>query len=299
MNTSKNSLPSNTQLLLITGRSGAGRTSLLKLLEDLGYEVMDNVPVGLLIKFLSPENKVPVDSRHNAIAVGIDIRTREFSATTFLEDVQPIMRNASYQPKLVFMDCDEEVLARRYTESRRRHPLSKGDRLIDSIRLENRIIEPLRNSADLVIDTSTMSLAELRPIATGYFGLKKGPKLTITLTSFSFAKGLPREADLVFDVRFLVNPHHSNKLQRMNGQHPEVAAYIETDPSLEPFMNALEQLLNILIPRYNQEGKSYLTIAVGCTGGRHRSVYVTECLAQALQSEGNSALVRHRDWAQP
>ena len=298
MNSSKNKLLVHTQLLLITGRSGAGRTSLLKLLEDLGYEVMDNVPVGLLVKFLSAGNKVPVDTHHNAIAVGIDIRTREFSATTFLEDIKPVIQNVNYQPKLVFMDCDEEVLARRYTESRRRHPLSKGNRLLDSIRLEDKIIEPLRNSADLVIDTSTMSLAELRPIATGYFGLKKGPTLTITLTSFSFAKGLPRESDLVFDVRFLVNPHHSNKLRPMSGQHPNVAAYIEKDPSLKPFMQALEKLLNILIPRYNQEGKSYLTIAVGCTGGKHRSVYVTECLAKALNSKGTSTLVQHRDWAQ-
>lgn len=282
------------KVLLVTGISGAGRSTALKVLEDLGYEAMDNIPLNLLLTFLAPESS-PVLTRHGAIAAGIDIRTRDFDVEHFMERLAPLSARDDIQVSLLFMDCDDDVLSQRYTETRRRHPLAEDRPVRDGIRLERDIIGALREHADLVIDTSTMTGADVRRVLAGHFTIEEGPALTATVMSFSFRKGLPREADLVFDVRFLRNPHYAPELRPLSGMDRDVARYIEEDPALDDVMGRLDELLLDLVPRYAAEGKTYLTIAIGCTGGQHRSVFVAERLADVLEGAGHAVTRRHRD----
>lgn len=282
------------KVLLVTGISGAGRSTALKVLEDLGYEAMDNIPLNLLLTFLAPESS-PVLTRHGAIAAGIDIRTRDFDVEHFMERLAPLSARDDIQVSLLFMDCDDDVLSQRYTETRRRHPLAEDRPVRDGIRLERDIIGALREHADLVIDTSTMTGADVRRVLAGHFTIEEGPALTATVMSFSFRKGLPREADLVFDVRFLRNPHYVPELRPLSGMDRDVARYIEEDPALDDVMGRLDELLLDLVPRYAAEGKTYLTIAIGCTGGQHRSVFVAERLADVLEGAGHAVTRRHRD----
>ncbi len=281
-----------TGVLLVTGMSGAGRSTALHLLEDLGYEAIDNVPLFLLRTLLQPGSEAPP---HGAIAAGIDIRTRQFSVESFLAEVAPLQKRTDLDVKLLFLDCDDEVLARRFTQTRRRHPLAEDRPLIDGIRHEREVVAPLRAHADLVIDTSILSVPELRRLVNGHFRLERGLELTVTVTSFSYREGLPREADLVFDVRFLDNPHYDADLSPLTGKDKRVAAYVARDPAYAPFMEHLTQLLQSLLPSYSREGKTYLTIAVGCTGGRHRSVAVAEDIGRRLTASGQAVTVRHRD----
>jgi UPF0042 nucleotide-binding protein len=282
------------KVLLVTGISGAGRSTALKVLEDLGYEAMDNIPLNLLLTFLAPESS-PVLTRHGAIAAGIDIRTRDFDVEHFMERLAPLSARDDIQVSLLFMDCDDDVLSQRYTETRRRHPLAEDRPVRDGIRLERDIIGALREHADLVIDTSTMTGADVRRVLAGHFTIEEGPALTATVMSFSFRKGLPREADLVFDVRFLRNPHYVPELRPLSGMDRDVARYIEEDPALDDVMGRLDELLLDLVPRYAAEGKTYLTIAIGCTGGQHRSVFVAERFADVLEGAGHAVTRRHRD----
>lgn len=281
------------RLLLVTGVSGAGRTTALKVLEDLGYEAMDNIPLNLLVSYLDSDSSVA--ARHGAIAAGIDIRTRDFQVHDFMERIAPLQARHDIETTMLFLDCDDEVLARRYTETRRRHPLAEDRPLLDGIKIERRIIGPLRERADLVIDTSTLTGRELRQVLDGHFNLAAGPSLTATVMSFSFRRGLPREADLVFDVRFLRNPHYVPELRKRTGLDPDVAAFIEGDEALAPFIERLGGLLTDLLPRYAGEGKTYLTIAIGCTGGQHRSVYVAKRMGDLLAASGHVVGIRHRD----
>ncbi len=278
----------------MTGISGAGRSTALKVLEDLGYEAMDNIPLNLLLTFLTPESST-VLTRHGAIAAGIDIRTRDFDDEHFMERLAPLSARDDIQVSLLFMDCDDDVLSQRYTETRRRHPLAEDRPVRDGIRLERDIIGALREHADLVIDTSTMTGADVRRLLAGHFAIEEGPALTAAVMSFSFRKGLPREADLVFDVRFLRNPHYVPELRPLSGMDRDVARYIEEDPALDDVMDRLDGLMLDLVPRYAAEGKTYLTIAIGCTGGQHRSVFVAERLADVLEGAGHAATRRHRD----
>ncbi|MEK9945454.1 MAG: RNase adapter RapZ [Alphaproteobacteria bacterium] len=282
------------KVLLVTGISGAGRSTALKVLEDLGYEAMDNIPLNLLLTFLTPESST-VLTRHGAIAAGIDIRTRDFDVEHFMERLAPLSARDDIQVSLLFMDCDDDVLSQRYTETRRRHPLAEDRPVRDGIRLERDIIGALREHADLVIDTSTMTGADVRRLLAGHFAIEEGPALTAAVMSFSFRKGLPREADLVFDVRFLRNPHYVPELRPLSGMDRDVARYIEEDPALDDVMDRLDGLMLDLVPRYAAEGKTYLTIAIGCTGGQHRSVFVAERLADVLEGAGHAATRRHRD----
>ncbi len=285
-----------TRVYLVTGMSGAGKTSALKILEDLGYEAIDNIPLSLLTRLLHSgaareEGAAP---RHGAMAVGIDIRTRDFSSQAFLANLSPLMERDDIDLKIVFFDCDEDVLGRRYTETRRRHPLAEDRPLIDGIRHERELLAPLRARANIVIDTSEISLADFRRDLFARFQLDGGPELTASLVSFAYGKGLPREADLVFDVRFLANPHYDENLRARTGQDADVAAFIAADPNFPSFIENLSTLLFSLMPLYEREGKTYLTIAVGCTGGRHRSVFVAEHLAKMLEAKG-PVMLRHRD----
>ncbi|MDA0653952.1 MAG: RNase adapter RapZ [Proteobacteria bacterium] len=280
----------------VTGMSGAGRSSALRILEDQGFEAIDNLPVSFLGRLVWSEQE-SADSV--PLAVGVDIRTRDFHADAFVREIAPLRERADIELTVLFLDCDSAVLGRRFTETRRRHPLA-GDRPVnDGIRVERAMLAPVLEAADLVIDTSQLALPDLRRRITDTFQADSIRRLVLTIVSFAFGKGLPREADLVFDVRFLRNPHYDENLRGGTGRDPAVAAYIAADEGFDAFFGNLVRLIDGLLPRYRDEGKSYLTIAVGCTGGRHRSVYVAERLARHLADRGQPALVQHRDLGQP
>jgi UPF0042 nucleotide-binding protein len=281
------------RVLLVTGISGAGRSTALKTLEDMGYEAFDNLPLSLVPALIE---SAAADAR--AIAVGADLRTRGFAIESMLEPLDAVVGRTGRELKVLFIDCDDERLQRRYTETRRPHPLA-GDRPVtDGIRLERRVVSALRDRADLVIDTSNLSAAELKRLMTGHFALASG-RLRVFVTSFAYRHGIPRDADLIFDVRFLDNPNYVPALRQLTGRDPAVAAHIERDPDLSPFLGGLWRLLQPLLPRYEQEGKTYLTIAIGCTGGRHRSVYVAERLAGQIGAAGLQVELAHRDLVHP
>src|SRR6266851_1897086 len=277
------------RVLLVTGMSGAGRSTALKTLEDMGYEAFDNLPLSLVPALI--ENAA---ADAPAIAVGADPRTRGFAIESMLETLDIVVCGTARQLEVLFIDCDDERLERRYTETRRPHPLA-GDRpIMDGIRLERRVVSALRNRADLVIDTSNLAAAELKRLLTGHFALGT-IGLRVFVTSFAYRHGVPRDADLIFDVRFLDNPHYVPELRPLTGRDPAVGAHIERDPGFLPFFSGLCRLLQPLLPRYEKEGKTYLTIGIGCTGGRHRSVYVAERLAAQLRAAGSRVELSHRD----
>lgn len=278
------------QVVIVTGLSGAGRTTALRALEDLGYEAVDNPPLVLLAGLLHADTLAP-----RPMAIGIDVRTRDFAAPTSLALLDRIADEGGPAISLLFLDCDDEVLGRRFTETRRRHPLATDRPVLDGIRREREIVWPLRQRADLVIDTSTLPPAELKRILEGHYALNATPRLALTVMSFSYRHGLPREADLVIDVRFLDNPHYDPALRPLTGRDPAVGQRVAADPGFPTFFDGLTAWLAPLLPRYAQEGKSYLTIAIGCTGGKHRSVYVAERLAAWLTAAGSPARILHRD----
>jgi len=283
-----------TRVLVVTGMSGAGKSSALKVFEDLGYEAIDNIPLRLLNALLHPTAGGPAP-RHGGVAATVDIRTRDFSVDAFLADLVPLTSDPELDVRLVFFDCDEDVLSRRYTATRRRHPLAEDRPLRDGIRHEREVMVLLRDRADVVIDTSMMAIGELRTTLMEQFKLEEGPGLTISIVSFSYRRGLPRQADLVFDVRFLANPHYEEVLRDRTGLDEEVADFVAADPVFGPFFDNLAALVLSLLPHYGREGKTYLTIAVGCTGGRHRSVFVAERISQLLHDQDHRVSVRHRD----
>ena len=276
------------RVTVITGLSGAGHSTALKVLEDLGYETVDNLPLSLLDALLG---------EGGPIAVGVDIRTRNFAATALLERLDRLRADETQTVTLLFLDCTDEVLERRYTETRRRHPLAQDRRVADGIAAERRLVEPLRARADLVVDTSALTAADLRRVLGGHFTLALTPAMSVFVTSFSYRYGLPREADLVIDVRFLANPHYQPDLRDLDGRDAGVDAFVAADPAFASFFERLTGMLEPLLPRYEREGKSYLTIAVGCTGGRHRSVAVAERLAERLARGGREVHKSHRDVA--
>ncbi|OWJ66349.1 RNase adapter RapZ [Inquilinus limosus] len=276
------------RLVLVTGLSGAGHSTSLKTLEDLGHEAIDNLPIALLGPLVDHAEGRPM-------AVTIDTRTRGFSVEALEAEIAALRARGDVDVRLLFVDADDEVLQRRFTETRRRHPLAIDRPVADGIRRERLELYPLRLLADVVVDTSLTSPQDLRRLIEGHFGLDTAPGLYVTVMSFSFKRGLPREADLVFDVRFLDNPHWVPELRPLTGQAAAVQEMVRRDPQFDPFMASLFGLLEPLLPRYNREGKSYLTIAVGCTGGKHRSVFVAETLAAWLDGQGTRRGLVHRD----
>ncbi len=281
------------RVLLVTGMSGAGRSTALKILEDMGYESFDNLPASLVPPLIDS-----TAAHSPAIAVGADTRTRGFATATMLQSLANAVGRHGRELRVLFIDCDDEQLERRYTETRRPHPLA-GDRpIMDGIRRERQVVAPLRDHADLVIDTSSLTAADLKRLLTGHYALAAAG-LRVFVTSFAYRHGIPRDADLVFDVRFLENPHYVDKLRGLTGRDPAVAAHIETDAGFAPFFGSLWLLLRPLLRRYEISGKTYLTIAIGCTGGRHRSVYVAERLAAQLRAAGWRIELAHRDLPPP
>ena len=277
-------------LLLVTGMSGAGRSSCLKILEDMGFEAVDNLPLPLLHRLLRADDELEGD-----LAVGMDSRTRGFDPKALVELVADLSRTRPFDSRLVFFDCDDDVLQQRYTETRHRHPMAADRTVADGILRERALMRPAREAADIVIDTSRTSLTDLRRILWGHLGRSDEQRLTVALVSFAFRGGLPREADIVFDARFLNNPHYVDELRPLTGLDPAVQAHIRTDPDFASFQRNLETLILPLMPRYRSEGKSYLTIAVGCTGGRHRSVFLVDTFARSLRDAGWDVMTLHRE----
>jgi UPF0042 nucleotide-binding protein len=273
-------------LLIVTGLSGAGMTTSLKILEDMGYETIDGVPLGLIGQLVGSTQP---------LAIGVDIRTRGFGVEPLLEELDGLHDSNQNNLSLVFLDCDDETIERRYVETRHRHPLADDRPVLDGIQHERRLLSPLRERADLVIDTTNMAIKDCKRILQGNFALSDKKPLSIFVTSFSFKKGIPREADLVFDVRFLRNPYYDLDLRKLTGQDQAVGEYIEKDEGFADFLENLQKLIAPLLPRYSAEGKSYLTIAIGCTGGQHRSVYLTEKLTHWLLECGENAQMQHRE----
>lgn len=272
----------DTNLLIVTGLSGAGMSSSLKALEDLGYEVLDNFPLGLIETLMEEKTDKP-------LAIGVDSRTRNFSPAKLKKALK------AHNAKLLFITCEENVLQKRFTETRRKHPLAKDRPVGDGIQKEQELMNPLQKIADHLIDTSELSIHDLRRNIEGQFLNEAEQRLTVTLVSFGFKSGVPREADIVMDVRFLKNPHWDKKLKLLTGKDKMVGNYIAEDESFELFMKNFKNLLEPLLERYTHEGKSYLTVAVGCTGGQHRSVFVIENLAKWFKKLGVKYHTKHRD----
>ncbi len=266
------------RVVLVTGLSGAGRSSILRVLEDLGYEAVDNPPL-TLIEELACRTDRPV-------AIGIDARSRGFDAAATFAALDRLRQMDALRPELVFAFAEDAALLRRYTETRRRHPLAPDAPVTDGIARETRLTAALREAADLVIDTSDTTLPALRRLVEARFAPPSPgrPGMAVSLLSFGYPRGLPKEADLVFDARFLRNPHYDPHLRPCTGLDADVAAYVEADPDFVRFFEQIVAMLRLLLPRFVQEGKKYVTIAVGCTGGRHRSVHIVEKLAAQLRS---------------
>jgi UPF0042 nucleotide-binding protein len=284
--------------LLVTGLAGAGRSTALKCLEDHGFEAVDNLPLALLphlVSGVSAANMPASGEAPSSLAIGIDSRTRDFTADGLAAWVQQLKADPALDIRLLFLDSDDETLHRRFSETRRRHPLAPDRPVGDGIAKERRLMWPVRQMADLVIDTSDRSIGDFKALLASQLGLDRRTELAIAVVSFSYRLGLPREADLVFDVRFLDNPHYDPVLRPLNGEDAPVGKRIESDPAFGGFFAGLTGLLWPLLPGFEREGKSYLTIAIGCTGGRHRSVYVAQRLARWLDSKGRAATLRHRD----
>ncbi len=278
--------------------SGAGKTTVLKAFEDLGFEALDNVPLSLLPNIVAPPPDLFSDAAAplRPIAVGVDIRTRDFAADTFMRQLLVLRAQPGVQVKVLFVDCGDEELVRRYTETRHRHPLAADLPVLDGIRIERGLVSPLLDVADIHLDTTGDTPYDVKSFLAHTFGDDHADTgMAIFVTSFSFRKGLPRDADLVFDVRFLRNPHYDPPLKPLTGKHPEVQAYIEEDVEFAGFFANLSALLGPMVTRFEAEGKSYLTIAVGCTGGQHRSVFVAEKLAAWLETRHNRIRLAHRD----
>jgi UPF0042 nucleotide-binding protein len=278
------------RVLVVTGLSGAGRTTALKVLEDMDCEAVDNLPVRLLPNLV---RQGPASGR--GLAIGVDVRTRDFRADAFAREIEALRDTATGPLELLFLDSDDDVIERRYTETRRVHPMASDRPLADGIAAERRLLSPLRETADIVIDSSRTNIHEFARILRDRLVGAPSGEANVLVTSFSYRNGVPRDADMVIDVRFLRNPHYEPDLRPLTGQDAGVGHFIEQDPDFDAFMTRLIDLFSLLLPRFNEEGKSYLTIAIGCTGGRHRSVYVAERLRSWFAGRTAQVEVRHRE----
>lgn len=281
------------RLLLVTGLSGAGKSTVLKVLEDLGWEVVDNLPLALLEALIDAPVKRSEASR--PLAVGIDSRSRGFKPGRLVKQIKSLRDAGGRDVQTLFIDCAGTELERRFSETRRRHPLAEDRPAADGIAREREMMEPLRRWAEHVIDTTNYSSNDLQQEVRQRLGDTGHDEPVLNILSFGFARGLPRNADLVFDMRYLRNPHWDARLRPGTGLDADVAAYVAADPAYESTVTQIEALLLALLPRYRVEGKSYVTIAFGCTGGRHRSVHVAERVARTLRSTGHAPTVTHRN----
>jgi len=277
------------KVVMVTGPSGAGRSSAIRALEDLGYEAIDNLPMSLIPRLLEgPPLPRP-------LALGLDVRNRDFSSEALIELVDHLHRTPGVVSELLYLDCHVDTLVRRYSETRRRHPLSPDDTPMQGILHEMELLAPLRNRADVLIDTTHLTPHSLRAEVGRWFAPRGGRPLALSVQSFSYKRGLPRGVDMVFDCRFLINPHWDPALRDLDGRDPAVAAHVQADPRHADFIERVQGLILSLLDAYVDEGKSSLTIAFGCTGGRHRSVAVAETLSATLAQLGWRVAKRHRE----
>lgn len=288
-----------TKLVLVTGMSGAGKSTALKVLEDLDYEAIDNMPLNLVQRLLSTPDSNPDHTAGRPLAIGVDSRTRSFSERHVVNEIERLRAMPHVDLQLLFFDCNDEQLATRFSKTRRRHPLALDRPVMDGIIRERQHMQPVRDVADLFFDTTNLNVHDLKRRLVELFAQKRAQTLTLTLMSFGFSRGVPRDADLMFDVRFLRNPFYEEDLRRLTGLDEAVAAYVAADKDFEGVFDQIVKLLETLLPRYREEGKAYLTIAIGCTGGRHRSVFTTQLLAKTLEKADYKVHITHRDLEMP
>jgi UPF0042 nucleotide-binding protein len=282
-----------TTLIMVTGVAGAGKTSALAALADLGFETVDNPPVNLIKAIVDD-----YDGSGARLAIGIDERSRGFSTERCANVIAALRNRPDIEVTLVFLECGDETLLRRFQETRRRHPMGEGATLEAALGMERAMLEPLRVHANIGIDTTDLSLTDLRREFNDRFG--DGVEgLTVSIISFGFKRGAPRGSDMLFDMRFLANPYWQVNLRDETGLNPQVRAFVERDPGFEPVFTKISDLILDLLPRYTDEGKSYLNIGIGCTGGKHRSVVVAEKLGSVITHAGYCPVVRHRDMPRP
>ena len=277
------------RMVLVTGPSGAGRSTAINALEDMGFEAIDNLPLSMLPRLLDgPPLPRP-------LALGLDVRNRDFSTNALIETIDRLGQTPGLDPELLYLDSRSDVLERRYSETRRRHPMAPAESPDIGIAREIDLLVPIRARADIVIDTSDLTPHDLRAEVERMFAGSAGRHLSVTINSFSYKRGMPRGMDMVLDCRFLRNPYWDEILRTRDGRDPDVAAHIAEDPREAPFFAKVLDLTQMLLPAYRDEGKSHFAIGFGCTGGQHRSVAMTEKLALALAKDGWQVSIRHRE----
>jgi UPF0042 nucleotide-binding protein len=280
------------ELVILTGLSGAGKASALKTFEDLGFYSVDNLPLELIPRFADLVAK-SAEITHAALVVDVREGSRLERFPAILTKVRKVLPT-----RVVFLEATDDAIVRRFSETRRPHPLGTGETVVSSIRAERKRLDPVRNVADILLDTSRFNVHELRAHINAEFARGTGKSernLAISVMSFGFKNGVPTDADLVFDVRFLPNPHFIPEFRKLTGKHPKVAKYVRQFPQTKEFLDKVTDMLTFLLPHYIHEGKSYLTIGIGCTGGQHRSVMITEELKKRLVAAGYRAKASHRD----
>ncbi|TRW97496.1 RNase adapter RapZ [Paracoccus sp. M683] len=277
------------RLVLVTGPSGAGRSTAINVLEDLGFEAIDNLPLSLIPRLLDgPPRPVP-------LALGLDVRNRDFSASNVIELIDSLTRNPAYAPEVLYLDCAPGTLVRRFNETRRRHPLSVDGAPLDGVTAEMDLLAPIRVRADVLLDTSDLSPHDLKEELTRWFGSDETSRLTVSVQSFSYKRGVPRGVDVIFDCRFLANPHWQADLRLLDGCDSAVQGFVMADPRYAEFFERVRALIEFVLPAHLQEGKTHLAIGFGCTGGQHRSVTLAEKMADALADAGWRVSKRHRE----
>lgn len=281
----------NLRVVFITGLSGSGKSNAIKCFEDLGFFCVDNLPTALLPKFT--ELCTQSGNEINKVAIGIDVRERGFFKN-FLE-VLDELKKENYNIEILFLEASDEALVRRFSETRRPHPLAKNGSVVDGIRLERETLSELRKRADKIIDTTNYNVHQLKDVLNKHYFESEGRRLTISFVSFGYKYGIPYDVDLMLDVRFIQNPNFVKGLKPLKGSDKRVIDYVLKFHETKAFLEKLHEFLKFLIPMYEKEGKSYLTIGIGCTGGRHRSVAVSEILKGYLEKEGYSINIKHRD----
>ncbi len=276
------------RVIFISGPSGAGRSTAIRALEDLGFEAIDNLPLSLLPRLLDG----PPPAR--PLVLGTDPRNRDYSAQRLIDAVDTLAKDPNFLVSLVYLDCAPDILVRRFSETRRRHPLSPDDRPLIGIERELDLLAPIRARAGILIDTTELNVHDLRAEVQRWFA-PTGQNLVLSIQSFSYKRGLPTGADMIFDCRFLRNPFWDAALRELNGRDEKVAAHIAEDPRFASFVEKVTDLVETLLPAYREEGKAHLTVAFGCTGGQHRSVAMAEKLASHLAEAGWHVSKRHRE----